>query len=79
MDNIKGRVYLIVFIASAVLLGLGIWKNYRPQVIYASCVDIAEKTTNIVQRKDIFKINEEKTFEDELNSCLSDSGYYGKN
>lgn len=76
MDNVKGKVYLIVFSLTAVVLGVGVWNNYRPQVIYASCADIAEKTTNLVQRKEILKIDADKTFDEALNDCLSDAGYY---
>lgn len=79
MDNIKGKIYLIVFVLAAFILGMGVWNNYRPQIIYASCADIAEKTTNIAQRKDIMKVDEDKTFDVALNECLSESGYYEEN
>lgn len=55
---------------------MGIWNNYRPQVIYASCSDIAEKTSNLIQKKDIVKVDEEKTFDVALNDCLSGAGYF---
>ena len=76
MENVKGKLYLVLFLSTAIFLGIGVWKNYRPQVIYASCADIAEKTTNLVQRKEILKIDEDKTFDAALNDCLSDAGYY---
>ena len=76
MNDIKGKIYMIVFFVTAVILGYGVWKNYRPQVIYASCADIAEKTVNIVQRKDIVAINQDRTFDVALNQCLDDAGYY---
>ena len=66
----------MVFVFSALILGMGIWNNYRPQIVYASCADIAEKTTNLIQKKDIYKIDSEKTFDEALVDCLSDSGYY---
>jgi hypothetical protein len=76
MKNIKGKIFMLVFIFTALILGLGIWNNYRPQVIYASCSDIAEKTTDIIKRKDVLPINEQKTYDVELNNCLMDAGYF---
>ncbi|KKQ47110.1 MAG: hypothetical protein US95_C0004G0012 [Candidatus Woesebacteria bacterium GW2011_GWB1_38_5] len=76
MEKYKGKLYLIVFVSSALFLGVGIWNNYRPQIVYASCADIAEKTTNLIQKKDIYKIDTEKTFDEALVDCLSESGYY---
>jgi hypothetical protein len=78
VENYKGKIYLLIFSLTALLLGLGIWNNYRPQIIYAACTDIAEKTSNLVQKKDIVKIDEEKTFDVSLNDCLSNSGYFEK-
>ena len=76
MDNIKGKIFLIVFLVTSTILAMGIWNNYRPQIVYASCADIAEKTTNIIKRKDVLEINEERTFDIALNDCLQDAGYY---
>lgn len=76
VERYKGKLYLTVFIFSALVLGMGVWKNYRPQIVYASCADIAQKTTNLVQKKDIVEIDTEKTFDDALYDCLSNSGYY---
>lgn len=76
MERYKGKIYLAVFVLTAIILAFGIWTNYRPQIIYASCADIAEKTANLTQKKDILKIDEEKTFDVALNDCLSDAGYY---
>ncbi len=78
MDKYKGKLYLLVFLISSTVLAFGIWNNYRPQIIYASCSDIAEKTANLIQKKDIVKIDEEKTFDVALNDCLTDAGYYKK-
>ncbi len=76
MKNIKSKIYLLIFSMTALILGLGVWNNYRPQVIYAACTDIAEKTSNLVQKKDIIRIDEEKTFDVSLNDCLSNAGYF---
>lgn len=76
MDSLKSKIYLTVFLLAALFLGLGVWNNYRPQIIYASCADMAEKTTNIVQNKDIVQINKDETFDEALNNCLGDAGYY---
>ena len=78
MENIKGKIYLTVFITVSLILGLGVWNNYRPQIIYASCADIAEKTSNIIQNKEIVMVNEESAFDQNLNDCLSGAGYFGK-
>jgi hypothetical protein len=76
MEKYKGKLYLTIFILTSLILAIGAWKNYRPQVVYASCADIAEKTANLVQKKDIVKIDEEKTFDVALNDCLTDAGYF---
>ena len=75
MENIKGKLFLVLFITTSTILALGIWNNYRPQIVYASCADIAEKTTNLIKKKDLV-VNEDKTFDDALNDCLMDAGYY---
>jgi disulfide bond formation protein DsbB len=76
MGNIKGKLFMLVFIFTSLILGMGVWNNYRPQVIYASCTDIAQKTTDVIVRKEIENINEQHTFDVELNNCLSDAGYF---
>ena len=68
---------MLIFIFTSLILGLGVWNNYRPQVIYASCTDIAQKTTEVILRKDILPPNEQNTFDNELNNCLMDAGYFG--
>lgn len=76
MTRIKDNIYLAIFIITAVILGVGVWNNYRPQVIYASCTDIAEKTTFLIQKKDIVKIDMDNAFNNALNECLLMSGYF---
>jgi len=76
MEKYKGKIFLLIFLVTSVILALGVWNNYRPQVVYASCADIAEKTTNLVIKKEAFEIDEDNTFDQALNNCLMDSGYF---
>ncbi len=69
---------MLIFIFTALILGVGIWKNYRPQVVYASCSDIAEKTTFLIIKKGVEPISEYETYDDVLNNCLSDAGYFNE-
>ena len=75
----KGKLYLIVFVVTALVLGLGICNNYRPHVIYASCADIAEKTSNLRAKKEIYKVALDEDFDAVFNECLSEAGYYDGN
>jgi len=72
----KSKIYLVVFIVTASILAWGVWNNYRPQMVYASCADIAEKTSNLRSRKDFLKTDTSKDFEEVFNECLSDAGYF---
>jgi hypothetical protein len=71
----KGKIYLLIFAVTAGILAWGAWSNYRPQVIYASCADIAEKTTNIQKRINIVEVGQDE-YEENLSNCLQDAGYY---
>jgi hypothetical protein len=75
--RIKGKLYLLVFVLTAGILAWGVWFNYRPQVIYAGCMDIADRAFSV--RKRVEKIDD-PTFEYDktLNNCLQDAGYYEK-
>jgi hypothetical protein len=68
------KIYLAVFATTAVILAWGVWFNYRPQVIYAGCLDIADKTQSIRTRYNLE--NGTNDSDDVLHSCLQDSGYY---
>lgn len=69
---------MTVFIVTASILGWGVWSNYRPQVVYASCADIAEKTANLSVKKNL-PSDTANDFELLLNECLTDAGYYANN
>jgi hypothetical protein len=73
-DNHKGKVYMTVFALAALILGWGVWHNYRPNIILASCSDLAFKATNIHGRYNILE-NEEYKYDKVLQDCLSDAGY----
>ena len=75
-DHIKSKVFLLVFSVTAGLLAWSVWFNYRPQVIYASCVDIADRTQLIEARANL-EIDDQN-FDYLLNNCLQDAGYFGK-
>jgi hypothetical protein len=73
-NRLKSRVYLFVFITAAGILGWGVWFNYRPQAIYAGCLDIADRTQSIHVRYNIE--NDSELNSDVLHNCLQDAGYY---
>ena len=75
MGKYKGKIYLLIFVITAGILAWGAWSNYRPQVIYASCADIAEKTTHLQKRTEIGEVGQEE-FDQNLSICLHDAGYY---
>jgi len=75
MENYKSKIYLIIFIITAGILAWGAWNNYKPQVIYASCADIAEKTTNLQKRTDIIEVGQNE-YNKALGDCLHGAGYY---
>ena len=68
------KIYLAVFAIAAGILAWGAWFNYRPQVIYAGCLDIADKTQSIQARYNLDSGTNGN--EDALHNCLQDSGYY---
>ena len=72
----KSKLYLSLFLATAIILAWGAWNNYRPIVIYASCSDIAERTSSIVKRNSIGEKEDANKFEETLGTCLRDSGLY---
>ncbi len=72
-DKLKSKIYLLVFLLTAGILGWGVWANYRPQIILASCTDIAESTGRIYQRASILD-NQETKYDEVLHECLRDAG-----
>jgi hypothetical protein len=77
MGEYKSKLFLTIFIVSAGILAWGVWKNYKPQVVYASCTDIAEKTANMRKKTD-FRPVEDGEFDQILTDCLQGAGYYQK-
>ena len=75
MEKYKSKIYFFIFLFTAVILAWGAWRNYKPQVIYASCADIAQKTSNFMKRTEINEVGEVE-FNQNLNDCLNDVGYY---
>ena len=77
VDQVKSTIFLTIFVLTSAILAWGVWNNYKPQVIYASCTDIAETTTNLRKSKDIVEVGEGE-FDSVFNNCLGDSGYFAK-
>lgn len=69
----KSKFYLFVFAATATILGWGIWTNFKPHIILASCADIADKSSSVFQRYSIFE-DPGKKYDKVLHQCLSDAG-----
>lgn len=75
MEKYKSKIFLIIFLVTSGILAWGAWKNYKPQVIYASCADIAQRTSNLMKRSEIEKDGEFE-YNQNLNDCLYDVGYF---
>ena len=75
MEKYKSKIYLLIFIVASGILAWGAWSNYKPQVIYASCADIAQRTSNLMKRTEI-NVTGDVEFSQNLNDCLDDVGYY---
>jgi hypothetical protein len=75
MEKYKSKIYLLIFLITSGILAWGAWRNYKPQVIYASCADIAQKTSNLTKRTEIFNTSD-GGFNQNLNDCLKNVGYY---
>ena len=59
--------------ATAATLGWGVWNNYRPQVILASCSDMADRSLTVQKRSALFvdiQCERDKVLQD----CLRDAG-----
>ena len=75
MEKYKSKIFLLIFLVASSVLAWGAWINYKPQVIYASCADIAQKTSNLKKRTEI-NVTGEVEYNENLNDCLIDVGYY---
>jgi hypothetical protein len=75
MEKYKNKIYLLIFLVTSGILAWGAWRNYKPQVIYASCADIAQKTSNLMKRTEI-NVTGDIEYNENLNDCLYDVGYY---
>ena len=74
-QKVRSKLFMFIFVATAIILAWGAWNNYRPMVIYASCNDIASKSSNIQKRTEILQ-DTDQDFDIVLNDCLSSAGYY---
>jgi hypothetical protein len=69
----KSKLFLLFFAFSALVLAWGVWTNYRPSIILASCSDIAYKSSSISKRYSILDDTENK-YDVYLEGCLHDAG-----
>ena len=69
----KSKFYLLIFVLTAIVLGWGVWNNYRPRIILASCYDIADRSLNLQKRSSLFE-ETELTYQETLQGCLRDAG-----
>jgi len=72
-EKIKNKLYLLIFTVTAFVLGWGAWNNYRPQVILASCIDIAERALTVQKRSELFS-DTDYAYNKALQDCLRDAG-----
>jgi hypothetical protein len=71
----RDKIYIGIFALAAGVLAWGVWFNYRPQVIYAGCLDITDKTSYFQTK---YNLETEKAPSEEVfHNCLHDAGYYG--
>ena len=70
--TVKGKIYLFVFVSTALLLAWGVWNNYRPQVILATCSDMASKSSSILKKRTLE--NTDYQYNQALQDCLKDAG-----
>lgn len=73
MNESKSVAYIIIFASAAFILAWGVWKNYRPQIIYAGCSDIAYKTTSFSKRRDI-GTNPDFEYNNNYQTCINEAG-----
>lgn len=74
-SDLKSKIFLSVFVISAIVIGWSLWNYIRPQVIQAACQDMAQKSSNIVAKREI-EPSIENDYEALFSTCLSDSGIY---
>ena len=65
----KSRLYLIIYILFAALIGYIFWYYVRPKILLATCSDAAVQASNVYARTNLPTDNTDN-YENVLDECL---------
>lgn len=67
----KGKAFMVLAGATAAILAIGVWNNYRPTVVMANCAKVADQASRVYTRVNL-ETDETKTYEELLQECVND-------
>ena len=71
-DTTKSRIHYLILINVCALIAWYFWVNVRPQIIYAACSDVAQKSTSVGSRFNLH-FDQEIEYSLEKDDCISNA------